>query len=387
MSDEKSMPNRPLAALRAMLDAIDRDTLQLLARRMAIVGEIAAFKREKSIRIRDLNRERQVLGDRTRRAQRLGLPTGVVESVWRLILLASRDRQAALRTEIPLDIESRVVAIIGGEGAMGQCLARLFGDLGHAVMVADRNTELTPIEAAKAADVVVISVPIRETQHVIQTVGPHIRPDALLMDVTSLKEMPMRAMLEATRASVVGTHPMFGPGVHTFQDQRVVVCAGRGDEWLSWVREGFAARGLVVTEATPEEHDRVMSVVQVLNHFHTQVLGLALSRLGVDIQQTLAFTSPVYLLEAYVTGRHFAQSPDLYGPIEMLNPRGQEVTNTFQQAAAELADILKSSDQERFDGVFDEVRSFFGEFTEEALDQSRFLIDRLVELTAGRRSV
>lgn len=383
MTDRPSEP-RPLAALRATIDAIDRDVLQLLSRRMAIVGEIASHKREHAIRIRDLSRERSVLDDRCHRARDLGLPPGVIESIWRLILLASRDHQASLRAEVPLDVEPRTVAVIGGKGGMGRCMAELFADLGHAVMVSDVDTELSAVDAAKSADVVVVSVPIGVTEEVIGQVGPHVREGGLLLDVTSIKERPVRAMLAATKASVVGTHPMFGPGVHTLQGQRVVVCRARGDAWYDWTTQMLSARGLVVTEATPEEHDRVMAIVQVLNHYHTQVLGLALSRLGIPPQRSLEFTSPVYLLEMYVTARHFAQSPELYGPIEMLNPGTPEVTQAFRSAAQEIAEVLESGDQARFGAMFDEVRQFFGDFTDEALEQSRFLIDRLIELTAGR---
>jgi chorismate mutase/prephenate dehydrogenase len=376
--------SRPLAALRAMIDAIDRDVLMLFARRMAIVGEVASYKRENLKRIRDLTRERQVLGDRTRRAERLGLPGGTIESIFRLVLVASRDYQASLRAEVPLEIEPRTVAILGGRGGMGRRLAEMFGDLGHPVMVTDVDTQLSNVEAAKAADVVVVSVPIAETEEVIREVGPHVRPDALLMDVTSVKTMPVEAMMEATEASVVGTHPMFGPGVHTLSGQRVVMVKGRGDEWYEWVKSMLEARGLVVTETTAERHDEAMAIVQVLNHFHTQVLGLALSRMGTPLEETLQFTSPAYLLEMYVTARHFAQAPSLYAEIEMRNPKNEAVMKAFTDAAAELAEIVASEDRERFEGVFREVRDYFGEFTDEALDQSRFLIDRLIELTAGR---
>jgi chorismate mutase/prephenate dehydrogenase len=148
----------------------------------------------------------------------------------------------------------------------------------------------------------------------------------------------------------------------------------------------FSARGLVVTEATPAEHDSMMAIVQVLHHFKTQVLGMALSHAGATLEETLRFTSPAYLLEAYVTGRHFAQSPDLYGPIEMFNPDSGRLIEIFQAAAADLAKILADGDQDAFDQVFVDVRAFFGDFTDEALEQSGFLIDRLVELSAGRSS-
>jgi len=376
--------SRPLPVLRAIVDTIDRDVLQLLARRTAVVGEIAAYKREKGIPIRDVGREQEVLRERLGRAEELGLPPGVVESIWRQVLVASRDHQAALRAEVPLNEASRTVAVIGGDGGMGRLLRRLFADLGHAVLNVDLHTELSAVEAARVSDVVVVSVPIRDTESVIRAVGPALSEDALLMDVTSLKSAPLAAMLESTKASVVATHPMFGPGVHTLQGQRVVVCAGRGDTWHAWALRSLRARGLEVVEADAEEHDRAMALVQVLNHFRTQVLGLTLARAGVPLERSLAFTSPAYLLETYVTARHFAQAPSLYGPIEMLNPHQREVTDLFQSCATELSSVLARGDQPAFDAMFAEVAHFFGDFTEEALEQSNFLMDRLVDLAAGR---
>lgn len=370
---------RPLPILRAMIDALDHDLLQIVARRMALVAEVAAAKRAAGVKIRDAQREHDVLADRSRLADELGLPRGEIESLFRLLLRASRDHQAALRAEVPPDESPRTVAIIGGRGKIGAVMARLFADLGHRVLVVDVDTELRAAEAAAAADVVVISVPIDVTEGVVRDVGPHVRDDALLMDVTSVKEAPMRAMLASTRGSVVGTHPMFGPSVHTLQGQRIVMCRGRGDRWADWVAHTLTARGLVVTETTPQQHDRAMAVVQVLNHFQTQVLGLTLVRLGIPLEETLRFTSPAYLLELYVAARHFAQSPALYGPIEMRNPRSGEVTHAFAAAARELGEIIATGDQPAFDAMFDEVRTFFGDFTREALEQSSFLIDRIVE--------
>jgi prephenate dehydrogenase/chorismate mutase len=378
MTDDESPP-RPLPLLRAMIDAVDRDLLQTAARRMALVAEVAAYKRQHGLRVRDPARERELLDDRSRRAEELGLPRGEMESVFRLLLRASRDQQAVLRTEVPPAAVPRTVTVIGGRGRLGALLVRLFGDLGHQVLVADLDTELTPEAGAAAADVTVVSVPIEATETVIRRVGPHVRADALLMDVTSVKVAPVATMLAATTASVLGTHPMFGPSVHTLQGQRVVLCRARGDAWADWAAQTFAARGLVVTETTPERHDEAMAVVQVLTHFQTQVLGLTLARLGTPLDETLRFTSPAYLLELYVAARHFAQSPALYGPLEMRNPRTPEVTAAFGAAARELAGVLATGDQARFDALFDEVRRFFGPFTAEALEQSSFLIDRIVE--------
>ena len=374
-------PERSLHVLRSMIDALDRELLQTLARRMSLVAEVAAYKRSHGVRIRDAGRERAVLDDRRARAEELGLPVSEMESIFRILLRSSRDHQAALRAEVAGDAEARTVAVIGGEGRIGRVFARLFADLGHRVIVADLDTALRPVDAAREADVVVISVPIDSTERVIAEVGPCVRDDALLMDVTSIKEAPVSAMLASTRASVVGTHPMFGPGVHTLQNQRLVLCRARGDAWADWLAGQLAARGLSITETTPGHHDRMMAIVQVLTHFQTQALGLTLSRLGVPLADTMPFTSPAYLLELYVAARHFAQEPGLYGSIEMRNPRTADVTGAFHAASTELAGVLADGDSAQFERLFVEVREFFGAFTEEALQQSSYLIDRIVERT------
>jgi len=378
-TSDEPLTSRPLPVLRAMIDAIDHDVLQQLSRRNGIVAEIARYKREHGIQIRDLDREKELLDDRRNRAAPLGLSPEMIESMFRLILWASRDRQAALRAEVPLDVEPRTIAVIGGKGGMGRCLAGLFADVGHAVMIADLDTRLSPREAAEVADVVVISVPIDHTVAVIEELGPRVRADALLMDVTSTKAAPLAAMLRASRASVVGTHPLFGPSVHSLQGQRIVLTPGRGDDWLAWLRGVLHARGLTMLETDGENHDRVMAVVQVLVHFATEVMGRTLATLQVPMDETLAFTSPIYLLELLMTARHFAQSPDLYASIQMSNPRTGEVTAAYAEAVNQLRAAVERGDRAAFADNFRDVRAFFGAFTDQALVQSDFLIDRLVE--------
>jgi chorismate mutase/prephenate dehydrogenase len=368
-----------LADLRREIDEIDHKLLELMGDRNRVVERVAALKRARSIPIYDKAREQELLADRRAAALSLGLPETAIESVFRLILNISRDQQTALRAGLRPSAEPKTVAIVGGEGSMGRCMAQLFSTLGHRILIADLKTALSSEEAAARADVVLVSVPIGVTEEVIDQVGPHVRPDALLMDITSVKSGPMAAMLAATTASVVGTHPMFGPGVHSFQQQRIVVCPGRGDQWLAWIREMFQAQGLIVVEVSPGDHDRLMAIVQVLNHFRTQVTGLTMSRLGHSLAQSKQVSSPVYLMELYMVARHFAQDPELYGPIEMLNPETERVTRAFVDIAIEIAQVLRDKDQTRFNAIFAEVRRSMGPFTEEALEQTSHVVDRLVE--------
>lgn len=380
-NDSKDISAESLEHLRAKIDDIDHAILEQLSRRNEVITRVAQHKRQHQISIRDFKREREILDDRCHQAESMGLRSELIESLFRLVMWGSRDRQAALKAEVPLDIEPKTVAVIGGKGGMGACMASLFTQLGHHLLVADLNTEITPEQATKQADVVIISVPIEVTEEVIRRVGPLVREDALMMDVTSIKTSPVETMMECCRGSVIGTHPLFSPSVHSLQGQRVVLCRGRGDEWLIWLKQMFRARGLVLMESTPQDHDRAMSIVQVLVHFSTEVMGQTLSQLGVGIEETLQFTSPVYLMELLMTARHFAQSPELYASIEMSNPDTSVVTDAFINAASQLHTVLKEKDRKKFVKLFEQTCDYFGPFTVQALEQSSFLIDRLVERT------
>ena len=371
-----------LQILRDRLDDIDHAFLELLAERHKAVSQVAAIKRTSGVPIRDSHREASLLDDRRHRAQANGLDPDVIESLFRLVLWASRNRQANLLAAVPQDLQPCRIAVIGAAGGMGKLLVDLFSSFGHEVLQVDRDTKLTIADAAADADVTVLAVNIEQTEAVAKLAGPHVRPDGLLTDVTSTKRRPVQAMLSATEASVIGTHPLFGPAVHSLQGQRLAITPGRlteGTQWMEWLCQMYRGAGMILLETTPEDHDRVMAVVQVLTHYSTEVLGRTMQKLGVSIDETMTFTSPIYHLELLMTARHFAQSPDLYGAIEMSNPNTPQVVEAFRAAAEEFETLLLANDQEAFNETFQEVSDFFGPFANTALRESTHLIDRMVE--------
>ena len=122
-----------------------------------------------------------------------------------------------------------------------------------------------------------------------------------------------------------------------------------------------------------------MSIVQVLTHQTTEVLGRTIQKLNVDVRKTLEFISPIYLMELLMAARHFAQSANLYASIQMNNPQTETVLSALKIAGDELREIVLNKDTEAFRELFSEVHEHFGDFSEQALEQSSFLIDRLVE--------
>ena len=133
----------------------------------------------------------------------------------------------------------------------------------------------------------------------------------------------MKEMLESP-AFVVGLHPMFGGRISNFAGQTLAACPVRIDQaqW-QWLRDLFTSSGIRVKECTPDEHDRMMSIIQVLFHLTTVLIGRTLRELDIDIGETMEYTSPSYRIEMNLVGRIFAQNPELYGAITQMNPNSR----------------------------------------------------------------
>lgn len=274
----------------------------------------------------------------------------------------------------------RPMAVIGGHGEMGRLFSNFFHDSGYEIIISDKDTEQTNEEVVRNADIVLFSVPLHETVSIIREVIPHIRPDQLLMDLTSLKSAPVREMLRSP-ASVVGLHPMFGGRISTFSGQTLVACPVRigPSDWAA-LRALFTGRGIRVKECAPEEHDRMMSIIQVLFHMTTMLTGRVLRNLGVNIAETLDYTSPSYRLEINLLGRIFAQNGALYSAITQMNPHTREILRLLRESLEQYQTWYDDEDLDSFVRDFEKSTKHLGDFCLQAYRESSTILDFSVRM-------
>ncbi|MCT8337722.1 prephenate dehydrogenase/arogenate dehydrogenase family protein [Methanoculleus sp. Afa-1] len=273
-----------------------------------------------------------------------------------------------------------LAGIIGGTGQMGRFFAEVFETAGWETIVSGTETSLSNRDVAEMADLVMVSVPIRATVGVIREVAPLLSEEQVICDLTSLKVEPVRAML-TSRAEVIGLHPMFGPGAASLQGQTIVATPARcSQETLEGLLSVFRDQGAAITLSTPEDHDRMMAVIQGLTHFGTLAKAEAIRRTGADVGETLTFTSPIYRIEMGLVGRLLAQDAGLYGDILQMNPAVPEVLGRFEEAVRMLREIVESGDDERFGAFFAEnaghYASYLGAATEETDDLISHVVNR-----------
>lgn len=272
-----------------------------------------------------------------------------------------------------------LIGIIGGTGGMGQLFKKRFVSRGYKVIVASRRTKMSIEGCASKADVVIITVPINKTIDIIKKVGPLVKKEGLMMDLTSLKKGPVKAMLRFSKASVIGTHPVFGPSVGSFKNQTMVLCAARPGKWLDWLKGFLHKEGAKIKISTAEKHDRMMAVIQGMTHFSTIAVADAMKNLGVDVRESLEYTSPIYKLRMDMVGRILNQDPGLYADIEIGNPMTIKTVGQYIRSARKLEKVIKKKDRKGFVRIFKGAASFFGSFKREAAEFSDYLIEKLVK--------
>lgn len=274
---------------------------------------------------------------------------------------------------------SLITGIIGGTGKMGQFFSGVFRRAGYDVIISGRNTTITNRDIAVQSDLVVVTVPIRETKVVIREIAPLLTPDQVICDLTSLKVFPVEEMLKS-RAEVIGLHPMFGPSVSSLEKQTIIATPARcTKDTLETLSGIFTREGALITITTPEAHDRMMAIVQGLTHFVTIAMAETMRRTGIQPKDTIPYMSPVYQIETGLVGRLLSQDARLYADMLCLNPYVPAVLDTCREAMRETETIVTSGNTREFERVFDADTRFFGDFAGQAASLTDFLIDCMVK--------
>jgi len=378
MSDVSQQWQAELADLRREIDAIDQQVVDLLSKRQKQVEHVVALKKEHNLQVYHPAREEDLISARRQQAKAAGLCPDYIEELYRIIMRRSRVEQTGQMARKAIRPGANVL-IVGGTGEMGRYFVDWFTGAGYEVRSMGSKDWGNVAALCDGIDLCMISVTIERTAEIISQIAPYLPPDAVLTDVTSIKKVPLDAMLNAHPGPVLGLHPLFGPTTSTLDKQIVVATPGRKDDACQWVIDQFSLWGSVIVKSDADEHDKIMEFVQSLRHFATFAFGQFLASKKVPLARTLEFSSPIYRLELGMVGRLFAQDAALYAEIVFATPERRALLKDYIRSVSENLDMLETGDKEKFMGEFKKIAEWFGPFGEQAMRESSFLIDKLIE--------
>lgn len=370
-------PKPALESLRDQIDQIDQQLVDLLAQRGRVVQQVTETKKRHDLPTFHPAREENLISARRAQATQAGLDPDYVEDLFRTMLRHSRVGQLNTLSRRSVRPGAKVL-IVGGLGNMGRFFSTWLRQSDYEVRILDREDWPQARSLAAGVDLCLLAVPIETTPSVALQIGSHLPPACVLADITSLKRKPLEAMLQGHAGPVVGLHPLFGPATVTMDKQIVVFSPGRAMDKCQWFLDQLTLWGNVLVETLPAEHDEIMGIVQALRHFATFTFGQFLRSRGVPILRTLELSSPIYRLELAMVGRLFAQDPQLYAEIVFATPERQALLKDYIQSLQQNLALVERGDKAEFVARFRQIAEWFGPFSEQAMRESTFLVEKLV---------
>ena len=198
------------------------------------------------------------------------------------------------------------------------------------------------LEEVCQQDIIIPCVPISIFRQFLQNIAPLIKPDALLVDVCSVKEYPIRWMKEMLpeTVSILATHPMFGPdsAADSLEGRKICLCKVRiSEQKYGKIKNYLDSKGLVVIEATASEHDEQIATSLALTH----LIGRTLSESGarrLDID-TEGYKRLLHILE--VVERDTWQ---LFVDMHRYNPHARKKRMEFMDIMQDINARLEQGD-------------------------------------------
>jgi len=226
-----------------------------------------------------------------------------------------------------------------GNGQFGQLLVRIMHEKCpevEIILYSRRTDSLEKLDKViKTSDIIIPAVPINQFKDVIKYIAPLLSSGKTIVDVCSVKEYPVRIMKEyiSSGATIIATHPLFGPKSWADAEEKIVVHKIQGDEssFLS-IKKLFISMGLSIIEMSPHEHDELQARSQF---FAQTVRSLAQS---LHLEKTQIDTPSAALI--FQSLESMGNSHDLFLDMIRYNSSCREILKKMKN---ELEILLSSS--------------------------------------------
>ena len=251
------------------------------------------------------------------------------------------------------------IAVIGA-GKMGVWFAKFFQSKGYEVVLADRKKEKLeklkdlPVyltcnfeEAIRDADQVILCVSINAMEEVVKAIGPTTHQGQIVMDICSIKGAPVKTMHHYIKnATVLGTHPVFGPGSNGVRHKAYVLTPtnAKEQEFAEKFKKWLEHEEATVFVMSPQKHDELMSVVLGLPHF----LGLVACETLLEqknLPETKKVAGTTYRMLFTLAEATALETPDLYASLQTNLPELGAIEDLFMTRAQEWLSLIKNKDE------------------------------------------
>lgn len=354
-----------LDELRAELTTLDRELIELVAKRQQIVSRIGRIKLTMGRATRDFEREKEVLSLAREHAAAVSVDPKLAETILRSLIRSSLASQERARVAAEGQGDGRRVLVIGGGGKMGGWFADFFRSQGFKTAIADRaapggdGVYADWRDAGTDFDVIVVATPLAVSNRILVALAAE-KPAGLVFDIGSLKT-PVRdgiAALHRAGMRVASLHPMFGPDTELLSGRHLIFVDAGNAKATSDAKALFSATMVEQLDMSLDDHDRLIAYVLGLSHALNIAFFTSLAESDEAAPKLARLSSTTFDAQLLVASAVAGDNPHLYFEIQHLNEFGLGPLDALCESASRIRELVSSGNEAGFVDLMEKGRAY-----------------------------
>ena len=242
------------------------------------------------------------------------------------------------------------IAIIGAGGDMGCWFSKYFKkkdkilslyDIRPICLEGSDNTMIcTNIrDCVKAADLVLVCVPVKNTPQTIEECASKMKSGAILAEISSVKRQSFKALQKIPSDIIpLCIHPMFGPGRVDLKQMKILMIPVSNEQNELKLLNKLFDRSLITVIQNSNVHDRLMAIVLGLTHFVNLIFANFLSKQDFSYLNEIAGTS--FEMQSLLITSILTEQPALVADLLIENRSVKMYIQSYLREANKVAKMV-----------------------------------------------
>ena len=347
---------------------IDKEIINLIARRIEITKKIGEKKKEEGIPLRNWELEKTVIENATNIARDLRISQSLIKSIMQHLIMESVIQQEKLHFSTYSGDKENIL-IIGGLGEMGEWFSYFFQNQGHDVSIYDIKGK-SPIfksfeslrQGIREASCALIASSLDSVPHIIDELT-QLKFRGVIFDIASLKGHLLDSIKRATKEgiSITSIHPMFSRTARTLSDKVICFCNCGSMVANQKVENLFKNTSAMIVKLSLEEHDRLISYVLGLSHIINIIFVKVLMEGGNEYNNLKNVASTTFNSQMVTASSVINENPNLYYAIQRFNPFKKDLFKKLNDVVKTITDDVLRGNEERFIDTMEKGREWLRE--------------------------
>lgn len=213
-------------------------------------------------------------------------------------------------------------------------------------------------------DIILFAIPFETFKPLMAQIASYLKSNAILIDFFSIKTIYLNFIqnnlkLFPENVSFISMNPLFRPDILN-SEKKFLVCTYRGNNAVDDLIHQFKNYISVVFLESFDEHDRLMSFVQVAPHFLVLVLSVFLTESGVAYEK-IKLASTTFMEAVFcIVSRMLVGGSHVYWEIQSMNNYSKEVREKLMQTMETMLKLFADNNNVHlFENKFAASQNYF----------------------------